>query len=784
MTRGGCLVTRVSGSVGLRGKLALFAGIAAIGLAPALVHASPRETQLAPLPHMGPLPPKPTPLPQPDDGLNGGGFYLEANELVDDETKHTISAHGQVEARYQGRVVRADAVTYDTTTGIVTAKGDVAIVNTDGTTQFSQSAVLDRQLSVGVAMAFSSRLKDNITIAAASVARKSADIQELNQAIFTPCPVCAKNPHPTWSIHASKVVEDKKRQIIYFRDAVIEIHGIPVAYIPAMSVPDPDVKRKSGLLVPQINVSSLRGLSYEQPYLQVISPSEDLIISPQLNTKVNPFLNVDWRKRFYNGAIDVRAGYTYEQDFNSSGDKLGNATSRSYILAKGLFAIDDSWNWGFTAERASDPLIFDRYSVADPFIERGLYASDDRRLISQLFSVRQDSNSFISIAAIDVQGLRSTDINSTFPIVAPLIEARYEPDQAILGGRLRIDGSGVVLTRDSSPTDPTQPGIDSRRGTVEADWQRTFILGNGIRIDPFLDARVDLYSLGDLPPTTPPTPDSKNATIPRAVETAGATLTWPFVKRQGNLTIVLEPIAQIAISPVVRQDPRIPNEDSIDFEFDQTNLFQIDKSPGFDILDSGQRLNVGARATVTSDSGLTGSLLVGRSFRAQPDPDIPASSGLAGTSSDLIVAASATPIKGVNVFADWRLDSHTYGINRLEAGADFVTSRFDGQIRYLQEAQDPTGHKVQDLDFHGEFFVLKNWGVTAYGAREFTSGVWREQDFGIVYKDQCIRVEIVYRRDNTFNGVLGPSQGVGFRLSLATLSNSVYARPETDTPAP
>ncbi|MEJ0066044.1 MAG: LPS assembly protein LptD [Caulobacteraceae bacterium] len=784
MARGGRLVTRVGNCAGIRDKLVLFAGAMAIGCAPCLAHASPRETQLPPLPHMGPAPPKPTPLTQPDDGLNGGGFYLEANELVDDETKQIVSAHGQVEARYQGRVVRADSVTYDTKTGIVTAKGNVAIVNTDGTTQFSQSAVLDRQLSVGVAMAFSSRLKDNISIAATSVARKSADVQELNQAIFTPCPVCAKNPRPSWSIHASKVVQDKKRQIIYFRDAVIEIRGIPVAYIPAMSVPDPDVKRKSGLLVPQINVSSLRGLSYEQPYLQVISPSEDLVISPQFNTKVDPFLNVDWRKRFYNGAIDVRAGYTYEQDFDQNGNRLGNDTSRSYILAKGLFAIDDNWDWGFTAERASDPLIFDRYSVADPFIERGLYAADDRRLISQLYTVRQDSNSYISVAAIDVQGLRSTDINSTFPAVAPLIEARYEPDEAIFGGRLRIDGSGVVLTRDSSPTDPTQPGIDSRRGTVEADWQRSFILSNGIRIDPFLDARADVFSLGDLPQVNPMTPNPKNATIARTLETAGATVSWPFVKRQGNLTIVLEPIAQIALSPVVKQDPRIPDEDSIDFEFDQTNLFQIDKSPGFDILDSGQRLNVGARATVMSDDGLSGSVLVGREFRAQPDPDIPASTGLSGTSSDLIIAADATPIKGVNLFLNWRLDGQTYGVNRLEAGADFTTSRFDGQIRYLQEAQDPTGQKVQDLDFHGEFFVLKNWGVTAYGAREFTTGVWREQDVGIVYKDQCIRVEIVYRRDNTFNGVLGPSQGIGFRLSLATLSNSVYARPETDTPAP
>ena len=777
-------MTRV-GVCGLhRGRLAPFVGAAAILLAPSLTHASPRENPLPPLPRMGAPLPRPTPIAPPDDGLNGGGFYLEANELIDDEANHSVSAHGQVEARYQGRVVRADNVAYDTSTGIVTAEGNVTIINADGTSQFSQSAVLDRELSVGVAMAFSSRLKDNISIAAASVARKSADITELNQAIFTPCPVCAKNPNPTWSIHARKVVEDKKRHIIYFRDAIIEIRGIPVFYTPALWEPDPDVPRKSGLLIPQVGISSLRGLSYEQPYLQVISPSEDLIVSPQINTKVNPFLNLDWRKRFYSGAIDVRAGYTYEQDFNSQGERLGNDTSRSYILAKGLFAIDDSWDWGFTAEHASDPLIFDRYGVEDPFIDRGLYGADDRRLISQIFSTRQDSDSYISVAAMDVQGLRSTDISSTFPIVAPLIEGSYEPDQAILGGRLRIDGSGVVLTRDSSPTDPTQPGIDSRRGTIEADWQRTFIFSNGMRLDPYLDVRSDIFSLGDLPQTTPPTPGSKNATVARAIETAGATLSWPFVKRQGDLTLILEPIAQIALSPVIRQDPRIPNEDSVDYVFDQTNLFQIDKSPGFDLVDSGQRFNVGGRATAMTDDGLSGSVLFGRSFRAQPDPAVPAFTGLSGTQSDWIVATDATPIKGVNFFTSWRLDSRTGGINRLEAGADFATSRFDGQIRYLQEAQDPSGQRVKDLDFHGEFFLLKNWGVTAYGAREFTSGVWREQDVGIVYKDQCIRIEIVYRRDNTFNGVLGPSQGVGLRLSLATLSNSVYARPETDTPSP
>jgi LPS-assembly protein len=700
-----------------------------------------------------------------------------------------VQAHGEVEARYNGRTLRANDVVYDTQTGVVTATGDVTIVNPDGTAEFSQSAVLDREMSAGVATAFSTRLRETfrqtggaasqpveVSIAAASAVHPSPTVTELNQAIFTPCPVCAKNPTPTWSIKADRVTQDKKRQVIIFHNARILVRGVTVFWAPVLSTADPSVKRKSGLLIPELNISTLRGLSYEQPYLQVISPSEDLVVSPQINTKVNPFLNVDWRKRFYSGAIDVRAGYTYEQDFNSSGDKLGNATSRSYVLAKGLFAINDNWDWGFTAERTSDPLIFDRYSVADPFIVRGLYAADDRRLISQGYSTYQIPDLYISVAAMDVQGLRSTDVQSTFPLIAPLIEARWEPDFAVLGGRLRVTGSGVALTRDESPIDPTLAGIDSRRGTVEANWQSTFILPNGIRFDPFVDVRGDFYNLAELQ-----TPGDRNATITRGLPTAGVNVTWPFFRRIDTFTVVLEPVAQVVLSPLVRQDPRIPNEDSVDFQFDETNLFQIQKAPGYDLLDSGPQFNAAGRATVISDDGYYASALIGRSFRTTPNPFIPVRTGLSGTTSDWIVAADASPYNGVNFFSRWRLDSGSFGVNYMETGVDWTTSRFDGQIRYIQEAQDASGQPVRDLDFHGELFILKNWGISAYGAREFTSGVWRQADFGIVYRDQCIRVEILYNRNDTNNGVLGPSSGVGFRLSLATFGNSVYSRSEAET---
>jgi LPS-assembly protein len=756
----------------------LAVGAAAMALAPALANASPRERPLPPLRPTRPLV-APVVTPPVDDGLAGNGFYIEANELIQDDANHTVTARGDVEARYQGRTLRADEVTYSNATGVTTATGHVTIVNPDGTAEFAQSTTLNGSLSQGVAFAFSTRLKEHVTIAAASAVRHSAENQELNEAVFTPCPVCATSPTPTWSIRARKLVEDKKRQIIYFRDAVILVRGVPVLYLPVLWEADPSVPRKSGLLTPEVAISGKRGFSWEQPYLQVISPSQDLVISPQINTKVNPFLNVDWRKRFWSGAMEVRAGYTYSRDFDSSGDQFGPDTSRSYILAKGLFAIDDHWAWGFTGERVSDPLIFQKYAVTDAFIERGLYAADDLRLISQLYATRQDERSYFSIATISIQGLRPTDNDAQFPGIAPLIEAHYEPDQPILGGRLRIDGSGVVLMRDESPTNPSEPGIDSRRGTIAFDWQRSIFLDYGIRVDPFVNGRVDFYSLSNLQP-----PYAKDASIARWYGTIGFTASWPFYKVAGPVTYILEPIIQAAASPLVNQDPRIPNEDSVDFEFDDTNLFSKNKSPGFDLIDSGQRLNVGGRATLEFGDGHDASFLVGRSFRAQPDLSLPAQTGLQGTASDWVFAAEGSPLKGVDLFSRWRMGALDLSLRELEVGADWTSTRFSGEIRYLQEAEDPSGQPVQDLDFRGEVYVLKHWGLTAYGAREFQNGAWRRRDFGIVYRDDCVRVEVVYRHDETFNRTLGPSSGVFVRLTLATLGNSVYSTPASISSAP
>jgi LPS-assembly protein len=775
------------------GRLAGLGG-AAVVLAFAAQAAAQTATDLpvrapnspTPLPgSMAPRPKSPPPPPPPGpDGLGDKGFYLESDNLTRDDRNDTWTAEGQVEVRYQGRVLRAGKIVYNVKTGVVTADAHVQLINPDGTTAAGDHMVLDDRMRAGFVRGFSGRETHNITFAADVAVRRSETVNELNRAIFTPCDICAPNGEPiqpTWSISASQIVQDRERHLVFYRNAVLRVKGVPVLYAPVFWHPDPSAPRTSGLLIPSFALSHKLGFTWQQPYLQVVSPSAELIINPQINTKVNPFLNLEWLQRFYSGSVDIRAGFTYDQDFDGNGNKFGPATFRSYILGSGAFQLDKNWTWGFAAERTSDPLIFDKYNIPNAFEQRGPWATDTERLISDVYTTRQDTNSYLSIAAMAFQGLRQvapgvTEDNNAFPIVAPLIEGRYDAPVNILGGRLRLQGSAVVLTRNQELSTAQGPTDDSRRATAEANWLRTFTLANGMQLSPFADLRADVYNIANLSLEKPGA-----YTVTRTAPTLGLDFAWPFVRSQGSTTIVLEPIAQIALSPNLRANANIPNEDSVVFSYDDTNLFEPDKFPGYDVYDGGQRLNVGGSATFYWAGGRDLTVLVGRTFRASQTNVYPPATGLNHIASDWVVTADTTPIDGLSMFSRALLDEQ-YGLDRLELGVDFAYQRFRGYFRYDTDNTIPLqtingiqyGGKIDDLEYGAEMFVTKNWGFSLAGIHDLVANDWRLANFGVIYKDDCIRAEVVYQHQDTVQGHLRGSDAVFLRLTLATLGDQGY----------
>jgi len=720
----------------------------------------------------------PPPLPEgpADQAIGQDGFYLEADTIIRDEEHNTITAQGQVEARSRGKVLRADRLESDQNTGVVTAKGDVQLLNPDGTSEFAKEMTLDKDFTTGLALAFSTRQEPNVKIVGDEAIRLNKDAMALNKAVFTVCDICDADgtpKTPTWSIQASQVIQDHDHKVIFYRHAVMRIKGLPVFYTPLFWHTDPSAKRGSGFLAPNIAIDGRRGFSYEQPYLWVISPYSDLVISPQLDTKVTPLLNLEYRKRFYSGQIDARFGYTYAQQFDSAGKPYDYETSRSYILASGAFVPAENWTWGFSAERVTDPLLFQRYVVPNAYNPRGLFNTDDQRLISQLYATEQDSRSYLSVAMMSFQGLRVGDQNGTFPLVAPLIEAHYNPDFLLFGGRLRLEGGGVVLQRTRDVVTDTPPGEDSRRASVGGDWRSSFTLYNGIRLEPFVQARTDLYNVDDVA-----VGNTGLHTTARALGTAGVDASWPFFRRSGDMTVVLEPLAQLAVSPRAVNNKYIPNEDSQVIDFDETNLFEVNKSPGFDYYEGGARANVGGRASFRWDSGGSVQFMAGRSLRATPDPTLPASSSLNRTESDWVLATSLQPFPGLTGFSRALYDSQDGRVRRLEAGLNAGGARLNGFVRYLFDNVDPALPKTENAQFGGQVLITKHWGLSGSASFDIANKVTPLESIGLLYQDECTHWELIYQHNGTYNRTLHPNDTIMLRLLLVTLGSSGYQRPD------
>jgi LPS-assembly protein len=308
-------------------------------------------------------------------------------------------------------------------------------------------------------------------------------------------------------------------------------------------------------------------------------------------------------------------------------------------------------------------------------------------------------------------------------------------------------------------------GVDSRRASVEADWRRIFTLPSGVRIEPFTNARADAYNIADQP-------NASDGSKTRGYASAGVDVSMPFYRPLGaGGSVVLEPMAQLVASNESDRDPLIPNEDSISFEFDETNLFEANKFPGFDRFEGGLRLNAGFRATYDISGGRGGSILVGRSFRAEEDTVFPERVGLRGKASDWIVAAQVNPGYGVSFFNRSRLDADSLELQRSETRVSYSNPRVFLAVANLKDVLDNSGRARNELDVFADVKLLRRLGVVARASADLEQDTIRRRDVGVYYQDECLRFEVIYEREER-DRRLGPSNNINVRLILATLGDT------------
>ena len=677
-------------------------------------------------------------------------MLLQADQLVYDSDGQSVSAVGHVEIVDDTRILNADNVTYDQKNDKVTASGHVSVTDARGNVAFADHVVLTDRMRNGALAGFGALIGKNGRLAAASAERVQDRLIIAQRAVYTPCKICAQKGQrtPLWQVKSEKVVLDQVKHRVHFTDATVDVFGVPVLYTPYLVEPDPTVKYASGLLAPDVGNSTRIGNFIRLPVYLALSDTNDMTVIPEITSQGGELVEAEYRQRWNNSGLWLQASGAY----NSAGGLGGAPGTQDYdhIFGAGRFALTDTWRIGFDTELTNNNAYMRLYDIS--YLDR---------LVNDIFLEDSYGRSRFAITSYYFQGLRSTDVARQIPYVAPLIAYSYIPVRNFLGGQFRLDLNGIAVTRGS--------GRDQQRLTSEMDWRKPVVMAGGQLWTFVLDGRSDAYNI-QAPATT--TARATSQQIGRGTGFAELDWRWPFVANGSpGHSYLLEPIAQLIGQPYAGHPAALRDEDASDFEFDENNLFSVNQTPGYDLLESGPRANLGLQALTYFPTGQA-SAVIGQTIRVKSDPIFSNDSGQKGTASDVVGEVSVKFLHlDVTDRIDLARDSGT--LRRHEVYVTGSYGRSSLQITYLQLPSQsltlglPNREQVNaqaDINFY------QNWEVFAAVERDLHADQMLDSEYGIGYEDECLAISLAYRRKYTFDTVLGvpPSTSVVLHFSLKT----------------
>ncbi len=208
-----------------------------------------------------------------------------------EKNQDIYKARGHVVMRFRTYTLHADQVTYDSTTGQVTANGHVIfeggphddrLVGTHATYDVSRDTGVfyDVVGSSGVKVKNKDMFLTSSTpffFTGKVVDKLGPDHYKVNQGYITSC----QFPKPKWQFNSQTAYVEMGAEAT-MHHATLRIHGIPVFYFPWVEHPADNFGRQSGFLIPIVGQSNTRGTIVGDGFYWAINRSNDATIGASL----------------------------------------------------------------------------------------------------------------------------------------------------------------------------------------------------------------------------------------------------------------------------------------------------------------------------------------------------------------------------------------------------------------------------------------------------------------------------------------------------------------------
>ncbi|MFN3075336.1 MAG: LPS-assembly protein LptD [Alphaproteobacteria bacterium] len=672
---------------------------------------------------------------------------ITADELIHDRDLGTVTARGHVEIDYLDRSVVADVIHFNMPRNVVTASGNVSLLETDGSVVFASYAELTGDLKDAFVRDVQVLLADHSRLAGVSAFRIDGVRNEINRGVYSPCAPCKDNPEkaPLWQVKAIRVIHNQIEQQVEYRNAWMEMAGVPIFYTPYLSHPDPSVVRRSGFLPPTWGRSPSLGPLVRTPYFLEISPSTDVTVIPMFTANQGVVLGGEYRGRFATGEVKL--------DSSATRDQAGQ--ERGHIFGLSRFDINDTWRTGLQVQRASDDTYLQRYKfpVNDPFLTT--------HGIVEGFGTR----SYGALEGYAFQGLRTPNVRTGSPIVMPLAAYNFVGEPSSHGGFFSADANTAIVQRKHDPR--------SGRISLGGGWTLPYTGSLGDVYELKVGARSDAYYVEN---GFRAGGESFNGTATRLTPEASVKWRFPLSRIGEDTRQVIEPIVQSIASPRASNPVKIPNVDSRDFEFDDTNLFSHNRFTGFDRVEGGPRVNYGIGYSIFSrDPGGPGaSALLGQTYHVWADPILGPGTGLENHQSDYVGRVDVTPYGNLDLLYRFRIHRSDLAVRRNEVAMGVGPKPLRLGANYVLINQGRTEgaefDQREEVAFTLSSAVSRYWTLGLRSVEDLTrNGGPLNQGILATYEDECLVFTVNFSRDFTYNTDVEAGTSVMMHLIFKTL---------------
>lgn len=693
----------------------------------------------------------PMSLPAPADaqgrpfGSQTAGTTQPPAILVADQLfitpERTLVAQGNVEA-FQGNTrLSAKKITFDQTEGSLQIEGPIRIDEGEDVTILADAAELDRDMRNGLLVGARMVFQQQLQLASLQMTRVGGRYTQLYKTAVTSCHVCNDGRPPLWQIRAERITHDQQEKQLYLESAQLRVMDVPVFYFPAIRLPDPTLERASGFLIPSLRTTSNLGTGVKVPYFLTLGPHRDLTIAPYVSSRTRT-LDLRYRQAFRRGEIEINGAYTRDDLYPGEG--------RGYVFADGTFDLPRDFKLRFDVKSVSD----DAYLVD--------YGLDDLdRLRSEVVLSRVKRDSLLRASAISYKTLRDSENQDLIPSSIGNIyyERRFFPDR--IGGemRLSVETHGHNRTSDLEGNLTDAAGRDVGRATLDLDWRRSWRFNSGLVTEVSLGAAADIFEVFD---------DSVfDSTSTRFSPRSALTFRLPMTRREGSgATQYLEPILQIGWTDI--GDTAVPNDESNFVEFDRGNLLELSRFPATDAREEGVTVAYGLNWARYSPSGWQASATIGQVFRDTNETRFTKSSGLGGTSSDLLLAAQLKLNDELAISTRGLLNG-SLNFSKAEVRGDWMTDRASLTGTYLWLGTDPAegrSEETSELWFDGSYEVSPGWTASANLRYDISDARATRAGVGLVYSNECVKVDLSVNRRYTSTTSVEPTTDFGFTIAL------------------